>query len=190
MDQRWVELARTLRDLGMWRDFSEEEAAAAERAVAEGAYPFGGTVTPDEEAGLRYFFVDGEAMAEDGVTRLLADFEPVLRAHGVELQVENVNRPRRIEVGDDYVVAINGRRCVVWTSADWDARRAWETATVRPFAVINDLLAEAGAVPRFFTLYAGSNGSVVWLLNPRIVAAVAESGLVERVEVPALATHD
>ena len=36
----------------------------------------------------------------------------------------------------EYVVAINGRRCVVWTPADWAAQRAWEVATIRPLAVI------------------------------------------------------
>jgi hypothetical protein len=189
MDHRWAELARTLRELGMWQDFAEGAAAAGERAVAEGAYPFGGTATLDEEPGLRYFFVDGETMAEAGVKRKLADLEPALRAHGIELRVENVNRPLVSDVGGDYVVAINGCRCVVWTPADWAAQRAWEVATIRPLAVINDLLAEAGAVPRLFTLYAGGNDGIVWLLDPRIVAAVAESGLVEEDEVPALATH-
>jgi hypothetical protein len=189
MDHRWVELARTLRELGMWRDFAEEEAAAGERAVAVGAYPFGGKATVDEEPGLRYFFVDGETMAEAGVKRVLAEFEPVLRAYGVELQVEDVNRPPVGDTAGDYVVAINGRRCVVWTPADWAAQRAWETATVRPLAVINDLLAEAGAVPRLFTLNAGVNDGIVWLLDPRIVGAVAGSGLVRESGVPALATN-
>jgi hypothetical protein len=189
MDHRWAELARTLRELGMWRHFAEAEAAAGERAVAQGAYPFGGKATLDEEPGLQYFFVDGEAMAEGGVNRVLAEFEPALRAHGVELQVENVNRPIVGDGAGDYVVAINGRRCVVWTQADWAAQRAWVVATIRPLAVINDLLAEAGAVPRLFTLYAGGNDGFAWLLDPRIVAAIAGSGLVEERQVPALATH-
>jgi hypothetical protein len=77
----------------------------------------------------------------------------------------------------------------VWKPAEVAAQRAWLVATVRPLAVINDLLAEAGAVPRIFTLYAGANFGVAWLLDPRIVAAVADSGLVEDDELPALATH-
>lgn len=173
----------------MWRHFSEEEAAAGERAVAEGAYPFGGKATLDAEPGVQFFYVDGETMAEGGVTRELAEFEPALRAHRVELRVENVHRPLVDDVAGEYVVAINGRRCVVWTPADWAAQRAWEVATVRPLAVINDLLAEAGAVPRLFTLSAGANEGIVWLLDPRIVAAVADSGLVKEGGVPALATH-
>ena len=68
-------------------------------------------------------------------------------------------------------------------------QRAWETATVRPLAVINDLLAEAGAIPRLFTLYTGGNEGIAWLLDPRIVAAIADSGLLSDREVPALASR-
>jgi hypothetical protein len=128
-------------------------------------------------------------MAEGGVRRELAELAPALRAHGIELTVENVHRPLAGDVTGDYVVAINGRRCVVWTPADRTAQRTWEVATVRPLAVINDLLAQAGAVPRCFTLYAGVNEGIAWLLDPRIVAAVAGSGLVEERQIPALATH-
>lgn len=64
-------------------------------------------------------------------------------------------------------------------------------ATTRPLAVINDLLSEAGTVPRPFAQYSGVNEGIAWLLDPRIVAAVAvASGLIEEGEVPALATHD
>ncbi|MEV6597096.1 hypothetical protein AB0M36_09565 [Actinoplanes sp. NPDC051346] len=189
MDHRWVELARTLRDLGMWRHRAEAEAAAGERAVAEGAHPLGGKATLDEEPGLRLFYVDGETMAEGGVGRVLAEWGPALRHHGVELHVETVSYPDSVEAGD-YVTTINDRRCVVWTPRDWVESSAWAVATVRPLAVINDLLAEAGAVPRIYTLYPGGNDGEAWLLDPRIVAAIAESGLIKEGGVPALATHD
>jgi hypothetical protein len=112
-----------------------------------------------------------------------------LRTHGVDLQIQTVNRPVMVEDGD-YVVNINGRRCVVWTPEDWAANRAWKTATVRPLAVVNDLLAEVGAVPRLFTLRAGSDDAVAWLLDPRFVAAIADGGLLEERRVPVLASHD
>lgn len=139
MDHRWVELARTLRDLGLWRHLPDDVTADAERAVATGGYPFASH--------------DGDAEGE-------------------------------------YVVAINDRRCIVWTPDDWTAQRAWETATVRPLAVVNDLLAEAGATVRLFTLLAGTEDAIALLLDPRIVAAVADSGLVRESGVPARATHD
>jgi hypothetical protein len=111
MDHRWVELARTLRSLGMWEHLPEDEATAAERMVAEGNYPF---VSLGEEPGVRYFLVDGETMAEGGVDRELRAMAAGLQTCGIDLQIETVNRPSRVEDGD-YVVAINGRRCVVWS---------------------------------------------------------------------------
>jgi hypothetical protein len=182
MDHRWADLARTLRSLGLWRHLSEDDANAAERKVLELQWPFG-------SFGDFAFFVDGEEMAEGFVGRQLADMAPSLREHGVDLRIEEVSFPHRVEDGN-YVVAINGRRCVVWTPQDWEEQRAWETATVRPLAVINDLLAEAGATPRLFTLYPGGNEGIAWLLDPRIVAAIADSGLLKDREVPALASHD
>jgi hypothetical protein len=189
MDQRRVELARRLRELGMWENFSEEDAAVGERVVAEGAHPLGGRATLDEEPGTRLFNVDGETMAEGGVGRVLAEWAPVLRRYGVELDVELVSYPASVESGD-YVITINGRRCVVWTPQDWVAGSPWAVATVRPLAVINDLLAEAGAAPRIYTLYTGGNEGEAWLLDPRIVAAITESGLLEPDVTPALATQN
>lgn len=189
VDQQWAELAKTLRRLGLWSHFAEEDAAAGERAVAEGAHPLGGRATLDEEPGLRLFDVDGETMAEGGVGRVLAEWAPALRRHGVEPQVELVSYPDSVESGD-YVVTINGRRCVVWTPQDWVAGNPWAMSTVRPLAVVNDLLAEAGAVPRLYTLRTGGNDGEAWLLDPRVVAAIAESGLLKRNETPVPATQD
>jgi hypothetical protein len=190
MDQRHAELARELRELGLWQGFSAEDAAAGERAVAEGAHPLGGKATLDEEPGTRFFEVDGEEMAEGGVARTLQiDLVPALREHGVDLSFELVNYPGSVESGD-YVIAINGRRCVVWTPRDWAAGSPWRVSTVRPLAVINDLLAEAGVVPRLHTLHAGSNQGEAWLLDPRIVAAIAGSGVIKDESVPALPAHE
>jgi hypothetical protein len=190
MDQRYVELARKLRELGLWKDFSAEDAAAGERAVAEGAHPLGAKAILDEESGSRFFAVDGEEMAEGGVARTLQiELVPALRAHGVDLRFETVNFPASVESGD-YVIAINGRQCVVWTPEDWATGRPWLVSTVRPLAVINDLLAEAGAVPRLYTLYAGSNQGDAWLLDPRIAAAIADSDLFDEESVPALPAHE
>ncbi|MEU4478435.1 hypothetical protein AB0F68_10285 [Micromonospora sp. NPDC023966] len=189
MDQARAQLAKTLRELRFWQDFSEEDAAAGEQAVTQGAHPLGGRATLDEEPGLRLFHVDGETMAEGGVGRVLAELAPVLRRHGVEPHVELVTYPDSVESGD-YVIRINGRTCVVWTPRDWVANSPWAVATVRPLAVLNDLLAKAGAVPRLYTLQTGGNDGVAWLLDPRIVAAITGSGLFGEDETPALATQE
>lgn len=98
-----------------------------------------------------------------------------------------MQQPRVDEEGD-YVLALNGRLCLMWTDDDWKApHRARQIATTRPFAVINDLLAEAGTPARLFTLYAGTNDGITWLLDTRIAAAVAGSGLIKDSEMRALA---
>jgi hypothetical protein len=184
MDTRWVELARTLRNLGLWRHLSPEDADVAQRRVVDIEWPLTGF---GDEPGEFWFFVDGEDMAEGSVGRELAPLAPRLHEHGVDLVVEEM---RHLPVADDgdYVVAINGRRCVVWTAEDWTQRWAWEVATRRPLAVINDLLAEAGATPRLYTLHTGGNEGIAWLLDPRIVDAIVASGLLGD-RAPAFATH-
>jgi hypothetical protein len=170
----------------MWDHLPDAEAEAAQRWVAEGKYPL---VSFGEEPGLRWFFVDGEEMAEGGVARVLRELAPGLATCGIELQIETVNEPIMVEDGG-YVVAINGRRCVVWRPEDWPAQRPWEVSTVRPLAVINDLLADVGATKRLFTLGAGGNEGIAWLIDPRIAAAIADSGLVQESGLPVLAISD
>jgi hypothetical protein len=72
MDPRWAELARTLRDLGMWRHLPEE----AEREVSSGEFPFKLRL---ETQGVSWFFVDGETMAEAAVGRELQSLAPPCR---------------------------------------------------------------------------------------------------------------
>lgn len=75
-------------------------------------------------------------------------------------------------------------------AAGLDREQPRGVATVRPLAVINDLLAKAGAVPRVYTLSTGGNDGEAWLVDPRIVVAIAEGGLFKESGAPALATHD
>ncbi|BAL91234.1 hypothetical protein AMIS_60140 [Actinoplanes missouriensis 431] len=187
MDQRWAELAETLRVLGMWDRLSDQEAAEAERTIADGGYPFR---KPEALEGVLWFYLDSEEMAEGQIRFKLSAIEPALREHGVGLCIDVLNHPDVEATVGDYIIALNGRRCVMWTQADWAqpwiARRK---ATVRPLAVLNDQLAEAGATVRLFTLYAGSEEATGWLPDPRIVAAVTDSGLIEERELPVLAVH-
>jgi hypothetical protein len=62
-------------------------------------------------------------------------------------------------------------------------------STVRALAVVNDLLGEASATRRLFTLHAGTNEGIAWLVDPRIVAAIVDSGLGSKAALPALASH-
>jgi hypothetical protein len=165
----------------MWERVPAEVAVAEERRVAEGGWPFR---LLGDEPGDTWFFIDGEEMAEGQSPRELAELGPALRRYGIELRVEHVRRPMGVE-DEDHVISINGRECVMWSPGDWVGYHAWETASVRPLAVINELLAEAGAVERLFTLHIGGNDGVALLIDPRLVAAAEATGLFD--EVPRLA---
>jgi len=147
-----------------------------------GAYPLNDDVFTDAE-----FLADGEELAEGGVDELLQAMAPALRGCGVVLEVQAGEVP---EVTEDYIVQINGRRCRVWGPEDWRDYRCWYYATVRPLAVVNDLLAETGTNVRAFTLSAGGNEGLAQLLDPRVPAAMARSGLFGEDDMPELATHD
>ncbi|MFF5235529.1 hypothetical protein [Dactylosporangium sp. NPDC000521] len=177
-DHRWNELARTLADVGFWRDQSLAAAEAQRREVAAGGYPFSCAVLDDVT-----FHADGEELAEGGVENLLREMAPALRRCGVTLRVRTVS-----ENNDDggYVVEINGRRCLVLDADDWRYNSPWFEATVRPLAVVNDLLAAVGTPVRAFTLYTGGNEGRAVLLDPTVVDAVQRSGLVDDREVPEL----
>ena len=171
MDHGSAGLARTLRDLGLWRNLPSDEADAEQRRVAEGGYPFGLFGEPGET----WFLVDSEEMAEGRAPEMLGAMAAALRAYGIDLIVETVSRPMRIEDGD-YIISINGRNCLMWSPVDWAGYHSWVTATVRPLAVINDLLAGVRATERLFAHYPGGNEAVALLLDPRIVTAVEATG--------------
>ncbi|MGI5180306.1 hypothetical protein ACQEVZ_28705 [Dactylosporangium sp. CA-152071] len=131
------------------------------------------------------FRADGEDLAEGGVEDLLREMAPALRHFGVTLRIRTV-----CGSGDEesYVLGINDRRCPVLDADDWRYNSPWLEATVRPLAVVNDLLAAAGTPVRVFTLYAGENDGLALLLDPAIVDAVRRSGLVDDRNTPELPT--
>ncbi|MFG2045364.1 hypothetical protein [Dactylosporangium sp. NPDC048998] len=133
------------------------------------------------------FHADGEDLAEGGVEDLLREMAPALRQFGVTLRVRTVSGN---DDEGDYVVDINGRRCPVLGADDWRYNSPWFEATVRPLAVVNDLLAAAGTPVRVFTLYTGENGGRVLLLDPAVVDAVRRSGLVDDHNTPELPLPD
>jgi hypothetical protein len=177
-DRRWSELARTLADLGFWRDQPPAAAEAQQREVAAGWYPFTCAVLDDVD-----FHADGEELAEGEVEGLLREMAPALRRFGVTLRVRTVSENND---DDGYVVEINGRRCLVLGADDWRCNSPWFEATVRPLAVVNDLLAAAGTPVRVFTLYTGGNEGRALLLDPAVVDAVRRSGLLDDRELPEL----
>jgi hypothetical protein len=83
-------------------------------------------------------------------------------------------------------VEINGTRTVIVRPEDWDQGTAWQHATARPFAAVNELLGNANATVRAFRLYAGGNKGPCLLLDPGVVVAMEHSGLFSRYDIPEL----
>jgi hypothetical protein len=175
-DRRWARLARTLADLGFWYGVPLVQMREQYRAVAAGGYPFACAVLADVA-----FDADGEELAEGHVEDLLAAMAPALRRFGVDLQVRTLSR-----TDDRYALDINGRRCVVLDADDWRFNLPWFEATIRPLAIVNDLLARAATPIRVFTLHAGGNEGAALLLDPAVVDAVRRSGLFRPSDLPEL----
>jgi hypothetical protein len=121
--------SRALAELGCWSHLSPTAAAECERSVAAGGYPF----TAEVFSGVD-FMADGEELAEGGVEDLLQLMDPALRGHGVALRVEALHLPNSAD--DEYMVDINGRRCVVLDRDDcqWAYRRVIPRLTVASHA--------------------------------------------------------
>ncbi|MDX2853534.1 hypothetical protein [Actinacidiphila glaucinigra] len=175
-DERHRVLAEELNRYGLWDHLPAELRETAVAEVATGCYPLHSDFLSEQVR----FFADGEELAEGGVEGFLRALAPALVRYGVVVEVETVPD------ADDYVVSVNGIRCVVWSPEDWEGEDPWALSTVRPLAVVNRLLAAAGCgAPRAHTLYAGGNEGLVFLMDPRAAAAMRASGLFPGHEVPA-----
>ncbi|WP_051366174.1 hypothetical protein [Hamadaea tsunoensis] len=165
-------LALALAEAGVWRSADPEERERQFAAVLSGDYPLNLPVFDDVT-----FPADGEALTEGGVEKLLDAMTPALAEHGLALRVRRLRRDEH-----DYVIDVNGRFCRIRTAGEQG-----RAATVRPLAIVNDLLAAAGTPLRVFTLYAGGSEGLALLLDPRVVRAMKLSGLYDRRELPELA---
>jgi len=178
-------LAEDLAAPGLWDLLEPAAAAQLRKALAESGHPLDDAAF--ENAG---FSADGEDLAEGGVEELLGEMAPALLRHGLALEVTAGDYPVD-EEKEDYVLALNGRRCRILRSEDREGHEEdWYLATVRPLAMVNDLLAEAGAKVRVFTLYTGGNEGLAFLLDPEVPAAMARSGLFPPDQVPELASRE
>jgi hypothetical protein len=166
-------LAEVLENAGLWEDLPDAERQRRKNAVATGGWPFEGLEH-------REFFVDGEDLAEYGVENFLVSVDAPLKARGVEITC--VRRSGDPTSDDVYAVDINGTAVQVWDSIDDPLM--WLTATTRPIAVVNQLLAAAGSKDQMLVLYAGGNEGIGYFAPPAVAAAIRESGLFPEKEWP------
>jgi len=140
------------------------------------------------------FAADGEDLAEEFVQEWLACMASALEHYGLALTVETVASSRgeeRLPHQGDYILMINGVRCQIWQGAEWDDDaeppwNPWLAATLRPLAVVNTLLADAGSAIRAHVMNAGGNDGVVILIDPAIVEAMRECGQYPQSAIPVL----
>lgn len=183
-DERHRALAAAFDRYGLWSHLTDEDRAAARLDVETGCYPF----EVPQLAG-RLLLVDGEELVEGGVEGFLANLAPVLARFGLVLDVVTVHSPY-LSVDDvDYVVAVNGVRCTVFTDDEWgdddDFSRMWAQAVLRPLAVVNRLLTDVGPI-RAHVARADTNEALLLFADPRAVDAMRASGLFAENEVPTL----
>src|SRR5260221_11680672 len=173
-------LAWELAEAGLWAHLPPDIRDAEQRAVAAGGFPL-----YTEHLRGTMFDLDGEDLAEGGVEEFLQTISPELERHGLPLETD-IN-PGNVDPADEasYLIGINGVICVILTEEEDDSPYSWYLAAVRPLMVVNDLLGRAGSAVRMFTLSVGENDGSALLLDPRIPAAMRESGLFEDRDIPA-----
>jgi hypothetical protein len=168
MDRRRERLARALEETGLWRSAEPAHRRAQLDEIRSGGYPLDSAIFADVR-----FPANARLLAEGGVAKLLAEMAPALAEHGLRLRVRELT---------PVIVEINGMACVLEEEPTLEY-----AATVRPLAVVNDLLEAAGARVRIFTLYAGDAEGLAYLLDPRVLRVLQASGLYDRRELPELA---
>jgi hypothetical protein len=121
----------------------------------------------DSDGGLLWWGADGEDMAEAGeVECLLSAMAASLAKCGVSLAVETVSHPS-VET-PSYTVRINGETVELYRTRKKSpsqpvGRDPWMACTIKPLAVVNELLVNAGSVFRVGIIDPGGNDGLAML---------------------------
>jgi hypothetical protein len=131
-------------------------------------------VDPSRE-GAQYWFVDAENLAEGEVEVMLLEMRKSLKKCGVKLQVRTIMSPDE-EDSTGYRVSINGVETEIFSyrfgsDVEMDVDDPWMEATLRPLAVVNRLLEQAGTVYRLSVFEPGGVDTMV-LLAPQDVLSL------------------
>ncbi len=121
----------------------------------------------------RLFPADAEALAEGGIGEFLREIQPFLASQGVTIkQIED-------HFGEDgYSVSVNGKDHVIYDANELQRDEAqlgwtWGLATVRGFAIVNELLADTESNERLYAVNAG-NDLFGFFLTPQLRDAVCD----------------
>jgi hypothetical protein len=174
-ENAWQRLAADLDAAGFWADVAVADRERLRATVAAGGSPFSGL----EEAG---WLVDGEDLADGSIEQLLNEMSPALAERGVELLVETIEGPWDDGSGG-YKLRINGVDVDLYRFDPAEpntplAEDPWTDCTFRPLAVVNRLLADAGARERIAVVSPGANDGMAYLLAADAIFVLTESPVV------------
>jgi predicted DNA-binding WGR domain protein len=152
------EISEVLDRLGMW--------------THPGRVPLGnGKDDFDDEwgqPGSQYWYVDGEDMAEGDMESVHEEMAPSLKRVGLELSVATLMGPYG-ENSTGYDISINGIAVEMYRTEPSNPKLPlcddpWMDCSVKPLAVVNQLLKESGSVYRIGLMYPGGNDGMAILL--------------------------
>lgn len=132
------------------------------KLLARGSWPFF-----DDRSGRKYH-TDADDLAEKGGAKFIKIILPFLEKQGA--RVESIEE----YFDEEYRITVNGKETVIWNDDEVEAENAgkpvstWGLSLVRIFAIVNELLEQAGSEER---LYAVSGGDVLEavFLTPELV---------------------
>jgi hypothetical protein len=182
-ENAWQRLAADLDAAGFWADMAVADRERLRATVAAGGSPFSGL----EEAG---WLVDGEELADGSIEQLLNEMSPALAERGVELLVETIEGPWDDGSGG-YKLRINGVDVDLYRFDPDEpklplAEDPWTDCTFRPLAVVNRLLADAGARERIAVVSPGANDGMAYLLAADAIFVLTKSPVVAAEDRPVI----
>lgn len=140
----------------------EKEMARVKKGLARGTWPF------LEDGSRRKYYLDADDLAEKGGATFIKRIQPFLENQGVRIDgIEEY-------FDDEYRITLNGKETVIWSSDEAEAETAgkpvatWGLTMVRIFAVVNELLEQAGSEERLYAV--GGEGELdAVFLTPELV---------------------
>ena len=164
MDSTFVD---RLEQLGFFKYVS-----TAERNAAKSEFQNIGWAAIYGQTG-RLFPADAESLAEGRVGQFLRDIEPFLKKQGVI-----INKVEDHFDENGYSITVNGKDYVIYNADDLKRDETqpasiWGLATVRGFAIVNELLVDAKSSERLYAVN-GGNDLFGFFLTPELRDAVCD----------------
>ena len=144
------------------------------RAEAEGY----GLLEPDLFG--RCYDLDAEELAEGGAAWALEEIRAVLETNGVAVGLVSVE----YNAGSgSTLLLVNGEPHILASDA-FDSSVSWRTYSVSFFAIVNELLAQAGSSERLFASRLFANDQTGVFLTPQLHEALKRLGIGDSLEFP------